>query len=228
MPRSSTAAARTDAVPRWTRRKDARPHELLSAALELFVERGYAATRLDDVAARAGVAKGTLYLYYANKQELFEAVVRETIVARLRDLEDERASVDGGAAAVVRWYFDRWWTLYGSTRASAILKLLIGEANNFPHIARFFRTEVVEPNTMLLARIVADGVAAGEFASADPVMTARIWLGPLVLKSIWMHSFDPVCGSHSPDDLAAFRAAHVEHALASVRPSTVVAKARRR
>ena len=74
-----------DAKPRWERRKDARPQELLEAALDLFVERGYAATRLEDVARRAGVSKGTLYLYYENKEELFKAVVRENAGRHLQD-----------------------------------------------------------------------------------------------------------------------------------------------
>ncbi len=218
-PRRATPPAES-ATPRWERRKDARPNELLAAALDLFVERGYAATRLDDVTARAGVSKGTLYLYYANKQDLFEAVVRDAIVARIRELEDECDALVGSSASTVRWYFERWWALYGSTRSAAILKLLIGEANNFPHIARFFRTEVIEPNAALLARIVGRGVASGEFQSTDPAMTARLWLAPLVLKSIWAHSFDPICGGGTAADLERFRAAHVEHALASVHPSS--------
>ena len=214
----SVARPEPPTAPRWERRKESRPLELLAAALDLFVERGYAATRLDDVAARAGVSKGTLYLYFENKQDLFEAVVRDAIVARIRELEDECGSLAGSSADTVRLYFERWWTLYGSTPSAAILKLLIGEANNFPHIARFFRAEVIEPNAALLARIVAKGVAAGEFESHDPAMTARLWLAPLVLKSIWAHSFDPICGSGSPHEIERFRAAHVEHALASVRP----------
>lgn len=75
----------TKPKPRWERRKDARPQELLDAALALFVERGYAATRLDDVAARAGVSKGTLYLYFENKEELFKAVVRANLVSALAE-----------------------------------------------------------------------------------------------------------------------------------------------
>ena len=224
--RGPAARSSEESSPRWARRKDARPHELLDAALAFFVERGYAATRLDDVAARAGVSKGTLYLYYASKQDLFEAVVRYAIVERIRELEEECRKLAGSPEETVRLFFDRWWTMYGSTPSAAILKLLIGEAHNFPHIARFFRAEVVEPNMILLARIIAGGVVVGDFETEDPVMTAHLWLAPLVLKSIWTHSFDPVCGGGSGPELDAFRRAHVDHALASVRP--VRASSRRR
>ena len=78
----SSPAIHPAARPRWERRKEARPAELLAAALELFVEKGYAGTRLDDVAQRAGVSKGTLYLYFENKEDLFKAVVRESEIGR--------------------------------------------------------------------------------------------------------------------------------------------------
>lgn len=90
------------AKPRWERRKDARPQELLAAALDLFVERGYAGTRLDDVASLAGVSKGTLYLYFENKEELFKAVVRENIVAALADAEDLIAGFEGHSSDLLR------------------------------------------------------------------------------------------------------------------------------
>src|SRR5262245_33517236 len=88
--------------PRWERRKEARPAELLSAALDLFVEKGYAGTRLDDVAARAGVSKGTLYLYFQNKEELFKAVVRENIVTALVETAQEMRDFDGPTAELLR------------------------------------------------------------------------------------------------------------------------------
>src|SRR4249920_3188746 len=88
--------------PRWERRKDARPGELASAALELFVERGFAATRLDDVAKRAGVSKGTLYLYFDSKDDLFKAVVREGIVSRIVEFEDRMRAYQGSSADLMR------------------------------------------------------------------------------------------------------------------------------
>ena len=91
-----------DTKPRWERRKEARPQELLEAAIDLFVERGYAATRLEDVARRAGVSKGTLYLYYENKEELFKAVVRSSIVPAIGEAEVSVAEFDGHSADLLR------------------------------------------------------------------------------------------------------------------------------
>ena len=129
--------------PRWERRKDARPQELLAAALDLFVERGYAATRLDEVAARAGVSKGTLYLYFENKEELFKAVVRENIVAALVDAEDLIAGFEGHSSVLLRKLVVSWWQRIGQTKLSGISKLMMAESGNFPDVARFYHEEVV-------------------------------------------------------------------------------------
>ncbi len=141
----STPSETTIAKPRWERRKEARPAELVSAALELFVEKGYAGTRLDDVAGRAGVSKGTLYLYFENKEELFKAVVRENIVARISQSADEVLHFEGSSAELVRRLMATWWDEYGSSTAGGIGKLMMAESGNFPEIARFFLDEVIEP-----------------------------------------------------------------------------------
>src|SRR5690606_28608174 len=98
--------------PRWTRRKEARPGELLEAALELFVERGFASTRLDEVAARAGVSKGTLYLYFASKEDLFKAVVRQNIVPLIEAFERDVAASEAASPDLLRGFFEAWWTRF--------------------------------------------------------------------------------------------------------------------
>ena len=105
----------SETKPRWERRKDARPQELLAAALDLFVERGFAATRLDDVAAQAGVSKGTLYLYFANKEELFKAVVRENMLPALGEGEEAIEKCDGNSADLFRDIMLGWWERIGAT-----------------------------------------------------------------------------------------------------------------
>ncbi|MCJ7838090.1 MAG: TetR/AcrR family transcriptional regulator, partial [Burkholderiales bacterium] len=97
--------------PRWTRRKDARPEEIIAAALDLFVERGFAATRLDDVAARAGVSKGTLYLYFENQEDLFKAVVRGNVLPVLQHGEVLVGNFSGSSADLVRKLVRGWWEL---------------------------------------------------------------------------------------------------------------------
>src|SRR5688500_5228440 len=104
--------------PRWTRRKDARPQELLAAALDHFVERGYAATRLEDVARQAGVSKGTLYLYFTNKEELFKAVVRESLLPELGQAEDIIAAFTGDTRDLLAQFIRMWWERIGETKLS--------------------------------------------------------------------------------------------------------------
>jgi AcrR family transcriptional regulator len=215
---ASAGASAGATAPRRERRKESRPSELLAAALELFVERGYAATRLDDIAARAGVSKGTLYLYFANKEELFKALVRENIVSLL---ERFRAEIDGSpapASALVGTFLHSWWREFGATRLAGIAKLILSEAGNFPEVARFFHDEVIRPNNDLFASILERGIASGEFRAIDAETAAHLWISPLVMKAMWTHSFD-LCGlTGASVDPERMLDTHVELILAALRP----------
>ena len=188
---SSGAAGRRPAraETRWARRKDARPAELLAAALDLFVERGYSATRLDDVAARAGVSKGTLYLYFSGKEELFKAVIREGLVPVYQQGERIVDEHQGSAEDLLRKLICTWWEMVGSTKLSGLPKLMIAESGNFPDVARYYFDEVVARSRKLVARAIARGTASGEFRALDPDTLVRLTLAPMLLMSIWRYSF---------------------------------------
>ena len=194
--------------PRWERRKDARPAELLAAALQLFVEKGYAGTRLDDVAQRAGVSKGTLYLYFANKEDLFKAVVRESVVERISETADQIDRFDGPSDALLEHVVRRWWTEYGDRTAGGISKLMMAESHNFPEIARFFLEEVIEPWHALMATAIRRGIERGEFRKVDVEMTVQALGASLVMLSLWKCSFG-AC-SQRPIDPSAYIAATVD------------------
>jgi AcrR family transcriptional regulator len=181
--------------PRWTRRKDARPEEITRAALELFVERGYAATRLEDVAARAGVSKGTLYLYFANKAELFKAVVREGIVSPIAEMRGLVQQFEGGSFELLRLMLRGWWERIGSQPLSGIPKLIIAEAGNFPEIARFYMAEVVEPGQAAIEEIIRRGIARGEFRPLEAKQTALLIAAPMLLAALWRNSLAPFAGT---------------------------------
>src|SRR5450830_2192338 len=132
------------------RRKEARPGELLEAALDLFVEKGFAATRAEEVAARAGVSKGTLFLYFTSKEELFKAVVRENISGRFQEWNAEFENFQGSSADLLRYCLTAWWERIGSTKASGITKLMMSEARNFPELATFYEHEVIQPGNALI------------------------------------------------------------------------------
>ena len=175
--------------PRFERRKDARPSELTAAALELFVEKGFAATRLEDVAARAGVSKGTLYLYFDSKEELFKAVIQSAVLPVLAEGEQIFASFSGTASELLRELMLGWWRLFGNTALSGIPKLMISEAGNFPEIARYYHDNVIVRGKRLFARALERGIASGEFRPLDVDYAVQVMLGPLVLKVLWRHSF---------------------------------------
>ena len=215
--RKPAATSRRGRGPRWERRKDSRPAELLDAALDAFVERGYAAARLEDVAARAGVSKGTLYLYYANKEELFKAVVRRSIAPLIAETREyiERSQKD--SETLLGEFIDIWWKRYGGTRLAGITKLVIGEAGNFPEMARFYNGEVVSGNHELITMILRRGVARGEFRDIDVDAVAHHAMAPLVLKSIWVNSIEPCCGNANLLDPQHFLAHHLDMLLRALR-----------
>lgn len=201
--------------PRWARRKHARPEEITAAALELFVERGYAGTRLEDVAASAGISKGTLYLYFANKEELFKAVVREGLVSPIAEMRGLVDHFDGGTLELVRMMLFGWWERIGASRIGGIPKLVISEAGNFPELARFYLAEVVEPAQAATVAIVERGIARGEFRAVHVDLVARLIAAPMLGLLMWRNALEPF--SKTKLDALAYLEAHLDmlrHGLA--------------
>jgi AcrR family transcriptional regulator len=174
---------------RWRRRKEARPDEILAAALASFAERGFAATRLEDVAARAGISKGTLYLYFKGKEELFEAVVRATLLPNLERVEALAATFDGPSALLLERLL---LTIAGvmDSRVGAIPKLVIAEAGNFPGLARFYLDEVVRRGLRLIGTILRRGIERGEFRAVDVDHAVFCVIGPMLLATLWKNSLE--------------------------------------
>ena len=170
------------------RRKEARPLELLDAALDLFVEHGFAATRCEDVATRAGVSKGTLYLYYPSKEELLKAVIRHKVVNQIAEGADIIRRFEGSSAELLALMMRVWWERIGETPASGIVKLMMSEVRNFPEIARFYVDEVIAPSNALMGQMIRRGVASGEFRAVDVPRIVSALVGPLVFLALNKHS----------------------------------------
>lgn len=192
------------------RRKEARPGELLEAALDLFVEKGYAATRAEEVAVRAGVSKGTLFLYFPSKEELFKAVVRENLARTVSEGASEVGAFAGPTGDLLRHMMQQWWARYGATKASGISKLIISEASNFPELARFYQEEVVTPGTELVRRVIQRGIDRGEFRAVDLHYTVHAIMAPLIFLVMWKHSLAPCCGVAGAIDPETFIAQHAD------------------
>ena len=182
-------AAVEAAAPRWQRRKDARPSEILAAALETFVEHGYAATRLEEVARRAGVTKGTLYIYFESKDALFKAVVRENVVPILATAEQMAEDPSTDPEDLLRRLVTDWWGAMGPSGLGGLPKLVMSEAANFPELAQFWYDEVVRRGRQTFARVLRRGMAQGRFRSLDVDLAVRMILAPVLMAAIWQHSF---------------------------------------
>ena len=195
------------------RRKEARPGELLDAALDLFVEKGFAATRAEEVAARAGVSKGTLFLYFQSKEELLKAVVRESISGRFKEWNDEFATFEGTTAEMLRDCMTTWWERVGATRASGITKLMMSEAGNFPEIAAFYQQEVVQPGQKLIRRIMQRGIDRGEFRAVDLDYAVYSVIAPMIFLILAKHSNGTCTDADLPGNAKKYIAAQVDTIL---------------
>lgn len=199
------------------RRKEARPAELMAAALDLFVERGFAATRLDDVAARAGVTKGTLYLYFDSKESLFKAVVENGIVSRIDEALRVLEGYQGSMADLLREIFIRWWRELGATQLGGISKLIVAEAGNFPEVAAFYHEAVIQRGERLIKQLLTTGIERGEFRSIDVEASHHVVIAPILTLMIWTHSF-AICGRAI--DPERYLAAHLDLLLNGLRNPT--------
>ncbi len=173
------------------RRKNARPQELLAAALDLFVERGFAATRSEDVAARAGVSKGTLYLYYPSKEELLKAVVRENIGSLINEGADLVGGFEGGTQELLALLLHTWWERIGDTPASGIFKVILTEMGNFPDFAAFYMDEVIAPGRAVFTRVLQRGIDFGELRPVNLFETVHLLIFPMLMMCLHRHSLGP-------------------------------------
>ena len=194
--------------PRWRRRKEERPAEIIAAALETFAERGFAATRLDDIAERAGVTRGTLSLYFPSKEDLFKAVVRQAIVPVIARGEELVEHSQESSAALLTKVLLMMPTAVAGSPVSAIPKLMISEARNFPDLAPFYLKEVIRRGRRLLTAIIARGVERGEFRPVDMDHVFYCVVGPVLLTMLWKHSFEPYDGKSL--DAQALCRAHLD------------------
>ncbi len=206
------------------RRKDERPQELLDAALALFVEKGFAATRAEEVAQLAGVSKGTLYLYFSSKEDLLKAVIAQHLSARISDGAAQAAEFGGGSAELLRSLLTTWWTQLYDSPASGVFKLVITEVRNFPEIAEYYQREVVMRAHTLLGAVVQQGIDRQEFRAVDVDGAVHSLVFPLIMLCLHKHSLG-ACPGLMDIDGHAFIRQHIELLLDGLSLSTSTAPA---
>jgi len=212
------------ATPVRRRQKEARPQQLLDAALMLFVEKGFAATRAEEVAQRAGVSKGTLYLYYPSKEELLKAVIREHLSSRIAAGAAQADKHRGTAADLLREVFSRWWLDVFESPTAGVFKLIITEVRNFPDLAEFYGREVVQPGEQLIARIVQRGVDSGEFDDLDVSAVVHSLVLPMVMLCVHKHSLGACSAHHEDFDPLGFIRQHIDLVIRGLMRQRVAAR----
>lgn len=194
-----------------------RPGEILDAALELFVERGFAATRLDDVAERAGLSKAAIYLYFADKTALFKGVVEQAVGRNLNQVETMASQHKGPVGPLLPILLDYMATRIETTPMASVAKLVIAESRAFPEIGRFYLDEVIGRGLPLLEKLIRRGIASGEFRKVDPGYTVRSIVGPMLLAGIWQTVFQPIGAEKL--DVRALARHHADLMLHALRPA---------
>lgn len=174
---------------KWRRRKDARPQEILEAALAEFAVRGFAAARMEDIATRAGVTKGTVYLYFDSKEDLFKSLVRESIGAAIDARMADAKSFEGDSSRLLGMVLRAIGNFARTSDRAVLPKIIMAEAGNFPELLHFYRAEVVDRGLSLLGSIVARGIARGEFRNLEPQHVARLCIAPLLFVVFWRSTF---------------------------------------
>jgi AcrR family transcriptional regulator len=195
------------ATPKFRRRSADRPTEIVDAALAIFAEKGFAAARLDDIAARAGVSKGALYLYYETKEDIFHAVVRQAVAPNIAPIRAAIESFPGSFGQFIAVFAEMIPQVLGRSHVGAIAKMIIGESRNFPELARYWHDEVIGPMLAALSAAVARAQARGEVRPGDPRLFAVQMAAPFLLATIWRETFIPI--GAEPVDIDALARQHL-------------------
>ena len=200
-------------APRFQRRKQDRPAEITAAALDAFAEKGFAATRVDDVAKRAGVSKGLLYLYFKTKEELFKAVIRSFVVPKIDALKSNVANSELSATEFLRGPFLEFATSLPESPAKVLIRLLIAEGPRHPDLTAYYWDNVVSHGLAALRSLIEKGVRDGEFRRSALDEFPQLIVSPVMFSVIWAIVFE----AHHKLDSARLMEAHVELLLAAIR-----------
>lgn len=194
--------------PKFQRRKADRPDEIVAAALEVFAEKGFAAARLEDIAKRAGVSKGAIYLYFATKEDIFRAVVEQGVAPNLSAVQNILANASADFPVLLRGLVKGLAGVVATTPVGGIVKMVIGESRNFPELAQAWHDQLVRPALAATTQAIAAAQARGELRPGDPRLHAISLISPLLVGVVWRETFLPV--GAEPIDIPALAEQHVE------------------
>lgn len=192
------------------REPEARRQAILQAGLDVFASVGFAAAKLDDVALKAGVAKGTIYLYFKDKQDLFEQIIREALAPVVAALQQTGKTRHASADQMFCVLFDLFRREVLETRRKDVLRLVITEGARFPAIAEFYYREVVTPGLKVLGRLARAAAADGELSNPAVARFPQLIIAPMIMAVVW----DGLFASLKSLDIEGLLAAHRQLLLA--------------
>lgn len=160
--------------PRWQRKKEQRPDEIIDAARQLFIAQGYAATKVSQIAKLSGVQPGTLYVYFENKQELFKAVIRSSLEPLLSYANKEITAYSGSTSDLIRRLVREYWELVEGGKSHGIVRLVVAEAKNFPEFAEFYAKHLIAPARAMICKVLEFALKQNELKLLNMDMSARI------------------------------------------------------
>jgi AcrR family transcriptional regulator len=191
-----------------------RQQQILAAAFEEFAANGYAGARLDNIARRAKIAKGTIYVYFPSKSRLFQVVVRNLIRPVPANFESLVAASSAPASELLTQFVTRQYSeLVSNRKAREIVRLLIAESGKFPQLSELYRREVIDPGMRAIRLLIEKGLASGEFHATNVAAFPQMIAAPAVLAAVWILIF----GERTSLDLDEYRKTHVKFALGGLR-----------
>ena len=173
------------AKSRYQRRKEDRPHEITAAAFDAFAENGYSATRVEEVAKRAGVSKGLMYLYFKTKEELFKAVIKSVVIRRVDALIDAVDSTELSSEAFIRGPLANFMKQVPGSPVAIVIRLLIAEGQRHPDLADYYHEHVVSKGLTTITAFIQRGIARGEFRPTPVTELPHLFLAPVMLSIVW-------------------------------------------
>jgi AcrR family transcriptional regulator len=211
--------AKSDAAPRRRqRRKAARPNEIVAAAMQVFAEEGFGGATMEAVARRAGVAKGTVFVYFPSKQDLFRAVARDVLSVNFAGFEAAATGLDRPLDDLIPLLLAQAARV-GESPIAAIIRILVAEARSFPDLAQVWHDEVVAKMLGLLTKAIARAQARGEVRAGDPKLYAFSIFGPMMAGVIFREVFRDVDAElPALTDLAAQHARAITDGLRTAPP----------
>lgn len=203
--------AASSQAARWRRRKEARPQEILDAALAVFADKGFSAARMEDISRRAGVTKGTIYLYFESKEALFKALVRESLAPTITAVTERALAYEGSSRDLLVLVLSTVGNFIRTSDRVVLPKIVIAEAGNFPELVRFYRAEIIDRGLGLFEEIITRGIARGEFRNVDSKHVARLCVAPILLAAFWRITFAPL--DAEPYDYEGLIKTHIDTLL---------------